>query len=62
MVDSEVIERLLDVIGECVAEGTMRYERGNDGKLYVRLLESRGLFEVVPGGLIRRRCPNRIAS
>lgn len=62
MVDSEVIERLLDVIGECVAEGTMRYERGDNNRIYVRLAESGALFEIVPGGLIRMRHPNRMDS
>ncbi len=54
IVDGEVIERLLDLVGECAADGTMRYEHGDDGKIYFRLLEAGALFEIVPGGLIRK--------
>ena len=54
MVDGEATERILDLVGECVADGTMRYECGDNGKIYVRLLESDALFEIVPGGLIRK--------
>ena len=54
MVDGEATERMLDLVGECVADGTMTYERGHNGKIYVRLLASGALFEVVPGGLIRK--------
>ena len=54
MVDGEVTEKLLDIVGECVSDGKMRYERGDDGKIYVRLLESGALFEIVSGGLIRK--------
>ena len=55
IVDGEPTERILDLVGECVADGTMRYECGDNGKIYVRLLESGALFEIVPGGLIRKR-------
>ncbi len=54
MVDGEATERILDLVAECVANSTMRYERGDNGKIYVRLLESGALFEIVPGGLIRK--------
>ncbi len=54
MVDGEATERILDLVAECVADGTMRYERGADRNIYVRLLESGALFEIVPGGLIRK--------
>ncbi len=54
IVDCEATERILDLVGECVADGTMRYECGDNGKIYVRLLESDALFEIVPGGLIRK--------
>ncbi len=54
MVDGEATERILDLVGECVADGTMRYECGDNGKTYVRLVESGALFEIVPGGLIRK--------
>ncbi len=54
MVDGEATERILDLVGECVADGTMRYECGDKGKTYVRLVESGALFEIVPGGLIRK--------
>jgi len=61
MADGEVTERLLDLVEECVADGTMQYESGDDGKIYVRLVESGALFEVVSGGLIRRY-PNSTSS
>ena len=54
MVDGEATERILDLVGECVADGTMRYECGDNGKTYVRLVESGALFVIVPGGLIRK--------
>ena len=54
MIDGEVTERFLDLVSECVRDGTMEYERGDDGKIYVRLLESGALFEIVSGGLIRK--------
>ncbi len=53
MVDDEVTDGFLDLVGECVADGTMRYEWGNNGRIYVRLVESGTLFRIVPGGLIR---------
>ena len=59
MVDVEATERILDLVGECVAKGTMRYECGDDGKIYVRLVEPTALFEIVPGGLIRKPLPPR---
>ena len=54
MVDGEATERILDLVGECVTDGTMRYECSDNGKTYVRLVESGALFEIVPGGLIRK--------
>ncbi len=54
MVDGEATERILDLVGECVADGTMRYECGDNGETYIRLLGSWALFEIVPGGLIRK--------
>ncbi len=54
MVDGEATERILDLVGECVADGTMRYEYGDNDNIYVRLVESGALFEIVPGGLIRK--------
>ncbi len=62
MVDGEVTERFLDIVAECVADGTMRYERGADRNIYVRLLESGALFEIVPGGLIRKHTHSGHAS
>lgn len=53
LVDDEVTERFLDLVRDCVADGTMRYECGANGKIYVRLVESGTLFRIVPGGLIR---------
>ncbi len=59
MVDSEATERILDLVGECVADGTMQYEYGDNDNIYVRLVESGALFEIVPGGLIRKPHPAR---
>ena len=54
MVDGEATERILDLVGERVADGTMRYEGGDNGETYIRLVGSWALFEIVPGGLIRK--------
>ena len=54
MVDGEATERLLDIVWKCVTDGTMRYVHGDDDKIYVQLVGSGALFEIVPGGLIRK--------